>query len=81
MIRITASGILPALKQLLDNEFGSRIMFGTDQMLWPGAIGIAVNRVKKADYLTEDQKRDIFFSNSARFFGLHQETISAHPRG
>ena len=60
MIRITASGILPALKQLLDNEIGSRIMFGTDQMLWhrpdalAASIGIAVNRVKKADFLTED---------------------------
>ena len=66
------------LQKLLDQELGKRIMFGTDQMLWPDAIEMAVNRVKNADYLTEEQKRDILYNNAARFFELEQEVIDRH---
>lgn len=66
------------LKKLIDYEFGKRIMFGTDQMIWPGAIEMAVNRIKEAGYLTEEQKRDILYNNAARFFELKEEVIAEH---
>lgn len=67
-----------ALKQLMDAGFGKRIMFGTDQMLWPEAISIAVNTVKEATFLSEEEKRDILYNNAARFLELSEETISKH---
>lgn len=67
-----------ALKQLMDAGFGKRIMFGTDQMLWPEAISIAIKTVKEAPFLSEDEKRDIFYNNAARFLELSEETITKH---
>lgn len=68
------------LKQLMDVGFGKRIMFGTDQMLWPEAISIAVKTVKEAPFLSEEEKRDILYNNAARFLELSQETISDHHK-
>ena len=69
-----------ALKQLIDAGFEKRILFGTDQMLWPDAISIAVNTVKEVPFLSEEQKRDILYNNAARFLELPQETIAAHHK-
>ncbi len=69
-----------ALKQLMDAGFGKRIMFGTDQMLWPEAISIAVRTVKEVPFLSEEEKRDILYNNAARFLDLSQETISDHHK-
>ena len=66
------------LKQLMDAGFGKRIMFGSDQMIWPGAISISVEIVKEAPFLSEDEKRDILYNNAARFVELSEETIAKH---
>jgi len=50
--------------------FGKRIMFGSDQMFWPEAIGLAVEAVDSARFLTPSEKRDIFYGNAVRFFRL-----------
>jgi hypothetical protein len=55
---------------LMRAGFGKRIMFGTDQMFWPEAIGMAVERVESARFLSPSEKRDIFHDNAARFFRL-----------
>lgn len=60
------------LEGMMDMEFGDRILFGTDQMLWPTAIDAAVARIENAPMLTREQKDDIFFNNAVRFFGLEQ---------
>lgn len=57
------------LKALVDAGFGDRIMFGSDQMIWPDAIDLAIEGVESAQFLTEAQKRDIFYNNAARFLG------------
>lgn len=69
---------LTTLKQLMDAGFGKRIMFGTDQMLWPEAISIAVKTVKEVPFLSDDEKRDILYNNAARFLELSEETIAKH---
>ncbi len=56
------------LKRLMDSGFGRRIMFGSDQMIWPDAIPVAIETIESADFLTEEQKRDIFYNNAVRFF-------------
>jgi predicted TIM-barrel fold metal-dependent hydrolase len=54
----------------VDAGFGKRIMFGTDQMFWPDAMALAVERIQSADYLSREQKRDILYNNAARFYRL-----------
>ena len=58
------------LQGLIRAGFGRRIMFGSDQMVWPEMIGRAIATVESAPGLTESQKRDIFYDNAARFLRL-----------
>lgn len=60
------------LKRLVDAGFGKRIMFGSDQMVWPGAIETAIANIESASFLTPEQKRDIFYNNAARFLRLEK---------
>jgi uncharacterized protein len=57
------------LKRLIEGGFGKRIMFGSDQMVWPEAIGQSIDAYLRADFLTPQQRRDILFDNAVRFFG------------
>lgn len=68
------------LKALVDAGFGKRIMFGSDQMIWPETIGDAIVAVEQADFLTLGQKQDILYNNAARFLKLDQATIDKHHR-
>jgi len=58
------------LRRLVEAGFGQRVMFGSDQMLWPQGLRIAIEAVETADFLTPAQKRDIFFNNAVRFLRL-----------
>lgn len=64
------------LKSLINSGFGDRIMYGTDQMVWPELITIGIQSVNNADFLTLEQKEDIFFNNAAKFLRLSEEEIS-----
>lgn len=68
------------LKRLVDAGYGKRILFGSDQMVWPDAIPTAIESITQADFLTEEQKRDILYNNAARFLRLTEEQIAAHHR-
>lgn len=61
------------LEALVRAGLGKRLMFGSDQMRWPEKIGDAIGAIEEADYLTEEQKRDIFYNNAARFLRLEGE--------
>jgi predicted TIM-barrel fold metal-dependent hydrolase len=58
------------LRRLVEAGFGKRIMFGSDQMVWPEVIGRAIEGVKSATFLTPKQKADIFYNNAAEFLRL-----------
>jgi predicted TIM-barrel fold metal-dependent hydrolase len=58
------------LRRLIDAGFGKRILFGSDQMIWPQAIDLAIETVQSADFLSDEQKRDIFHDNAARFLRI-----------
>lgn len=62
------------LKDLMDTGLGKRIMFGSDQMIWPESIGMAIEAIESAEFLIEEQKRDIFYNNAVRFLRLEEET-------
>ena len=66
-----------ALKRMVDAGFEKRIMFGSDQMYWPDAIGEAIKAIETAPFLDASQKRDILYNNAARFLRLTPEQIAA----
>lgn len=63
------------LERLVNAGFGKRIMFGSDNMVWPQAIEKGINSINEAPFLTESQKRDILFNNAARFLRLDEKQI------
>lgn len=58
------------LKALIRAGLGKRLMFGSDQMVWPEKIGSAVEAIEEAPFLTHKQKRDILYNNAVRFLHL-----------
>ena len=66
------------LRRLVEAGYTKRIMFGSDQMVWPQAIEVAVDSITTAPFLTTDQKRDILYNNAARFLRLSKEEIDRH---
>lgn len=49
-----------------------RILFGTDTYLWPETITASIEEIENADYLTNEQKNNIFCGNAARFLKLDE---------
>ena len=58
------------LQALVTAGLGDRLMFGSDQMVWPESITLAIEGVDSATFLTPEQKRAIFHDNAARFLRL-----------
>ena len=69
------------LDRLVTAGFGKRILYGSDQMVWPQAIEISIRRIEDAPNLTATQKRDILYHNAARFLRLTKEEIARHHAG
>jgi predicted TIM-barrel fold metal-dependent hydrolase len=68
------------LGTLVRAGFGRRILFGSDQMVWPETIDRAVAAIRSANYLTPQQKSDILYHNAARFLRL-EPSLPAAPEG
>lgn len=64
------------LKALIDAGFGDRIMYGSDQMVWPDIITVGIESVNHVEFLTMEQKEDIFFDNAATFLRLSEGEIA-----
>ena len=45
------------LRGLMRSGLGKRLMFGSDQMMWPETIGMAIEGIETAEFLTGEQKR------------------------
>jgi predicted TIM-barrel fold metal-dependent hydrolase len=58
------------IERLVDAGFEDRVMFGTDQLVWPKLMAYSISIIQNADYLTSEQKRDILYNNAVRFFRL-----------
>jgi uncharacterized protein len=68
------------LKRFMDAGLGKRIMWGSDQLIWPRTIEIAIQTIERAPFLTADQKRDIFYNNAARFLRFGDADRARHRR-
>jgi uncharacterized protein len=62
------------IERLVDAGFEDRVMFGTDQLLWPKLMSYSISVIQNADYLTPEQKRDILYNNAARFLRIDPKT-------
>lgn len=51
--------------------FINRIMFGSDQMVWPHAIEKSIKKLDSYDFLSEEDKRNIFYNNAVKFLDLN----------
>lgn len=58
------------IERLVEAGFEDRVMFGTDQLIWPNLMAYSISIIQNADYLTPEQKRDILYNNAARFLRL-----------
>ena len=58
------------IQRIVEAGFEDRVMFGTDQMIWPKLMAASIGVIEGATYLTPEQKRDILYNNAARFLRL-----------
>ncbi|MGB5819452.1 MAG: amidohydrolase family protein [Saonia sp.] len=66
------------LKRIVEAGYGKRVLFGSDQMNWPGTIEVGLEAIEMADFLSSEQKRDILYNNAARFLRFSKEEIAKH---
>jgi hypothetical protein len=65
------------MRRLIDAGFGRNIMYGSDQAVWPAIIPYSIEGIESADFLSAEQKRDIFCNNAARFLRLEPRLCEA----
>jgi len=58
------------IRRIVEAGFEDRVMFGTDQMMWPKLMATSIGVIEGATYLSPQQKRDILYNNAARFLRL-----------
>lgn len=66
------------LQGIVEAGYGDRVLFGSDQMIWPGIIEPSIQSIEDAPFLSKDQKRDILYNNAARFLRLTKAEIARH---
>lgn len=66
------------LQRIVEAGFDKRVMFGSDQMVWPGVIERAIDSIESARFLSASQKRDLLYNNAARFLRLSEDDIAKH---
>lgn len=64
-----------AVKQLYEEGLGDRLLFGSDFM---EAIRGHIEVIYSMDWLTDNQKRDIYYNNAAKMLELSQTEIGHH---
>lgn len=60
------------IQRIVEAGFEDRILFGTDQLIWPKLMAASISVIEGATYLTPQQKRDILYNNAARFLRLEK---------
>ena len=68
------------LQRIEQAGFGKRVMFGSDQMVWPGVIERAIKVIDEAPFLSAEDKRDILYNNAARFLRVTPAQMAEHAR-
>lgn len=58
------------LQRIVQAGFGKRVLYGSDLMCWPEVLDLSLQAVDAADFLTDEQKRDLLYNNAVRFLRL-----------
>jgi len=58
------------LKEAVESVGSDRILFGTDQMVWPQMITPAVESIRDAPFLSDQDKRNILGENARRLLKI-----------
>lgn len=66
------------LQRIIEAGYGKRVMFGSDQMVWPGTIDRSIRVIEEAPFLSNEQKRNILYNNAARFLRLSKDEVARH---
>jgi predicted TIM-barrel fold metal-dependent hydrolase len=61
------------IQRIVEAGFEDRVMFGTDQLIWPKLTATSISVIEGATYLSPQQKRDILYNNAARFLRLDKD--------
>ena len=64
-----------SVKSLYSEGLGDRIMFGSD---FTGTIRGNIEKIYSLNWLTDEQKRDIYYNNAANFLRLSEGEIKHH---
>ena len=65
----------PQVKKLFNEGLGDRLMFASDYF---GTVRKNIEIIYNMDWLTEKEKRDIYYNNAARFLNLSESEIKGH---
>jgi uncharacterized protein len=60
------------LKNAKHAGYLNRVMFGSDQMVWPYAIEKSIRFLNSLTFLSKKDKEDIFYNNAAKFLNLNK---------
>jgi predicted TIM-barrel fold metal-dependent hydrolase len=67
---------MTGMERLVNSGFSKRIMFGSDNKVWPLAIELGIQTIDNASFLSASEKRDILLNNAARFLRLTEKQIN-----
>jgi predicted TIM-barrel fold metal-dependent hydrolase len=62
------------LRRLVEAGYAKRIMYGSDNMVFPDAFGRSIEAIRSAPFLSDGDRRDILCANAMRFLKLPPDT-------
>jgi len=77
---LTKSYVVDFLKRAKEANVLDRVMFGSDQMIWPHAIEKSIEYLNSLNFLTEEDKKDIFYNNAIKFLKLNEKDITGDQK-
>lgn len=77
---LTKSYVVDFLRRAKEANVLDRVMFGSDQMVWPHAIEKSIEYLNSLNFLTEEDKKDIFYNNAIKFLKLNEKDITGDQK-
>lgn len=66
------------IKRAISMGVEDKILYASDEMVWPDAVTVSIEYVKNADFLTVEQKKKILYWNAVEYLKLSDEEIEVH---
>lgn len=69
---ITKDFAIKFLRSAKEYGFLDRVLFGSDQMVWPDDITQSIQFLSSLGFLTSAEKQDILYNNARTFLGIKE---------